>query len=109
MNEHPVAVGDRGDDAGGDIILRRKNTRCLEIPIVGLGPKLRARLGVDELGADANAGSFLAEASLQAVARTELRAQGLFVFSLSLQASHRGARNDRQIPKPRQASHDLLG
>ena len=65
MNQDAVAVGDRRDDAGGDVVLRRKNGRCLEVPIIGLGPKLRSRLGVDELGAHANAGASLADASLR--------------------------------------------
>src|SRR5260370_318406 len=101
MNQHAVAVSDRGDDAGGNIVLRRKNTRCLEITIVGLGPKLRARLGVDKLDAHANGRTSLADASFQHVTRAEFGAQGpLVFFSLSLQASRRGTRDNRQIPKP---------
>ena len=65
MNEYPVAISDGCDDAGGNVVLRRKNSRCLEIPIVGLSPKLRARLGVDELGARANARASLADASFE--------------------------------------------
>ena len=109
MHEHPVAVGDSCDDAAGDVVLHRKNARRLEVPIVRLGPELRSRLGVDELGAHANGGTSLADASFQHVARAEFGAQGPLVSSLSLQASRRGARDDRQIPKPRKAGHDLLG
>src|SRR5207302_10615627 len=100
-NEYPVAVGDRCDDVRGDVVLRRKDSRSLEIPIVGLSPKLRARLCVDELGADANAGTSLADASFQHVTRTEFGTEGALVSSLSLQSRRRRARDDRQIPKTR--------
>ena len=99
MHEHSVAVGDRCDDAGSDVVLRRKNTRCLQVPIIGLGPELRSCLGVDELGANPNAGTSLADASFQDVARAEFGAQGPLISSLSLQARGRGARDDRQISK----------
>ena len=108
MNEYPVAVGDRCDDGRGDVVLRRKNSRCLEVPIVGLGPKLRSRLGIDELGAHANAGTSFADASFQHVTRAEFGAQGPLVSSLSLQPRGRCARDDRQIPKPRKAGRDVL-
>ena len=94
---------------GRDVILRRKNTRCLEVAIIGLGPELLARLGIDKLGAHADTGTSLADASFQHVARAELGPQRPLVFSVSLKPSRRGARDDRQIPKPRKASHDLLG
>src|SRR6266699_1726143 len=108
MNEYAVAVSDRCNDAGGDVVLRRKNSRCLEIPIVGLSPKLRARLSVDELRAHANPGTALADASFQYVARAEFGAQGPLVSSLSLQSRGRGARDDRQIPKPGKPGRNLL-
>ena len=108
MHEHAVAVGDGRDDAGGDVVLRRKNARRLEVPIVGLGPEPRSRPGVDELGAHANGGTSLADASFQHVARAEFGAQGPLVSGLSLQAGRRGARDDRQIPKPRKPGRDLL-
>ena len=43
MNQHAVAVGDGRDDAGRDVVLRIKNRGCLQVPIISLGPKLRAR------------------------------------------------------------------
>jgi len=95
MHEHPVAVGDGCDDAGGDVILRRKNTRCPEVAIIGLSPELRSRLGVDELSGHANAGASLADASFQDVTRAEFGTQGPLVSSLSLQAGCRSARDDR--------------
>ena len=109
MHEDPVAIGDGCDDAGRDVVLNRKNARRLEVLVVRFGPELRARLGVDELRADSNGGSSLADASFQHVARVELGARGALVSSVSLQAVRRGARNDRQVPKPRKARHDLLG
>ena len=108
MNEHPVAVGDRCDDAGGDVVLRRKNTRCLEVPIIGLGPELRSRLGVDELSAHANAGASFADASFQHVTRAEFGTEGALVSSLSLQSRRRRARDDREIPKPRKPGRNVL-
>ena len=108
MHEHSVAVGDGCDDAGGDVVLRRKNTRCLQVTIVGLGPELLSRPGVDELGADANARTSLADASFQDVARAEFGAQGTLVSSFSLQARGRGARDDRQISKARKPGRDVL-
>ena len=109
MHEHPVAVRDGGDDPGGDVVLHRENARRLEVPVVGLGPELRAGLGVDELGAQANGRPSPADASIQHVTRAELGAQGPFVSGLSLQAGRRGARDDRQVPKPRKPGRDLLG
>ncbi len=109
MHEHPVAVGDGCDDAGGDVVLHREDARRLEVPVVGLGPELRSRLGVDELGAQANGRTSPADASFQHVTRAELGAEGPFVSRLSLQAGRRGARDDRQIPKPRKPGRDLLG
>src|SRR6476620_5033745 len=108
MHEHPVAVGNRCDDSGGNVVLRRKNTRCLEVAIIGLGPELRSRLGIDELSAHANAGASLANASFQHVTRTQFGTQSAFVSSLSLQSRGRGARDDREIAKPRKPSRDLL-
>ena len=108
MHEHPVAVGDGCDDAGGDVVLHRKNARRLEVPIVGLGPEPRSRLCVDELRAHANGRTSLADASFEHVTRAESGAQGPFVSSLSLQAGCRGARDDRQISKPRESGRDLL-
>ena len=84
MHEHPVAVRDSCNDACGNVILCRKNTRCLEVPIIGLGPKLRSRPGVDKLSAHANAGTSFADASFQHVTRTEFGAEGPLVSSLSL-------------------------
>ena len=84
MNKDPVTVGDSCDDACGNVILCRKNTRCLEVPIIGLGPKLRSRPGVDKLSAHANAGTSFADASFQHVTRTEFGAEGPLVSSLSL-------------------------
>ena len=109
MHEHAVAVGDRRDDASGDVVLHRKHARRLEVPTIRLGPELRSRLGVDELGAHAKVGTSPADASFQHVTRAEPGAQGPLVSRLSLQTRRRGARNDRQIPKPREAGHDLLG
>src|SRR6266567_2879410 len=108
MNEYPVAVSDRCDDAGGDVILRSKNCRCLEVPIIRLGPEPRSRLGIDELGAYANGGASLADASFQHVTRAEFGTEGPLVSNLSLQSRGRGARNDREIPKPRKPGRDLL-
>src|SRR5207248_3999660 len=101
MNEHPVAIGDGCDDAGGDVILRRKNTRCLEVAIIGLSPELRSRLGVDQLSAHANAGTSFTDASFQHVTRADFGTEGVLISSLSLQPRCRRARDDRQIPKPR--------
>src|SRR6266403_6069255 len=108
MNEHSIAVSDRCDDAVGDVVLRHKNSRCLEVPIISLGPELRSRPGVDELGAHANGGTSLADASFQHVTRADFGAQGPLVSSLSLQSRGRGARDDRQIPKPGKSGRDLL-
>ena len=80
----------------------------LEVPIVGLGPELCSRLGVDQLGAHANGGTSLADASFQHVTCAEFAAQGPLVSSLSLQAGCRGARDDRQIPKPRKPGRNVL-
>src|SRR5216684_4384971 len=100
MNEYPVAVSNGCDDTGGNVVLRRKNSRCLEVPIIGLGPELRSRLGIDELGAHANTGTALADASFQYVARAEFGTEGPLVSSLTFQPRCRRARDDRQIPKP---------
>ena len=59
-------------------------------------PQLRTRLGVDELGAHANRGTSLADASFEHVARAPFESR------------RRGARDDRQIPKPRKAGRDLF-
>src|SRR5437667_8697341 len=108
MHEYPVAVGDRCDDAGGDVVLCCKNTRCLEVPIIGLGPELRSRLGVDKLSRHANAGASLADASFQHVTRTEFGSEGALVSSLSLQSRRRRARDDREIAKTRQPGRNVL-
>src|SRR5437899_11906324 len=108
MHEHSVAVGDRCDDAGGHIVLCCKNCRCLQVPIISLSPQLRSRPGINELGADANAGASLADASFQHVTRAEFGTQGPLVSSLSLQSHCRGACDDRKIPKPRKPGCDVL-
>jgi hypothetical protein len=87
MHEHPIAVGDCCDDAGGDVVLYGKNARRVEVPVVGLGPELRSCPGVDELGAHANGGTSLADASVEHIARAEPGAQGACVSSLCLQSS----------------------
>src|SRR5947208_11034221 len=101
MHEHPVAVGNRCDDSGGNVVLCSKNTGCLEVPIIGLGPELRSRLGVDKLSRHANAGASLADPSFQHVTRTEFGTEGALVSSLSLQSRRRRARDDLQISKTR--------
>src|SRR6266550_1182581 len=108
MNEHSIAVSDRCDDAVGDVVLRHKNSRCLEVPIISLGPELRSRPGVDELGAHANGGTSLADASFQYVTRADFGTLVPLVSSLSLQAGGRGACYDRQVPKPRKSGCDVL-
>src|SRR5205823_5882436 len=108
INEHSIAFGDRCDDAVGDVILRRKNTRCPEIAIIGLGPELRSRLSIDKLSAHANAGTPLADASFQHVTRTEFGTQGTLASRLSLQPCCRSARDTREIPKPRKSSRNDL-
>ena len=108
MNQHPVAIGNRRDDAGSDVVLRRKNSRGLEVPIIGLGPELRSRLGVDELSAHPNAGASLADASLQHITRAEFRTQSSLVSGLSLHSLGRCARDDRQVPKPRKPGGNVL-
>src|SRR5439155_16361791 len=99
MNEDAIAVRDRCNDAGCDVVLRCKDSRRLQVPIIGLGPELRSCLGVGELGAHANAGASLADASFQHVTRAEFGAQGPLVSNLSLQSRGQGARNDREIWK----------
>ena len=108
MHEHTVTIGDSCDDTAGDVVLHGKDRRSLKIPVVGLRPKLRSSLGVDELGAHSNDRIALANASFQCVARTEFGPQGAIVFSLPLPANRRGGSNDRQIPKPRKPGRDLL-
>ena len=71
MNEYAVAISHGGDDAGGHIVLHRENTGRLEVTIIGLGPKPASCLRVDELGAYANGGASLADASFQHITRTE--------------------------------------
>ena len=95
MNKDSVAVGDSCNDSGGDVVLRIKNRRRLQIPIIGLGPKLGARLGINELSGHANAGTSFADASFQHVTRAEFGTQGPLVSSLSLQSRGRRARDDR--------------
>ena len=109
MHEHPVAVADSRDDASGNVVLHLENARRLEVPAVRLGPELRSRLDVDQLGVDPNGGTALADASFQHVARAEPGALGPLVSGLFLQTSRRRARDHRQIPKPRKAGDDLLG
>src|SRR5438034_2603844 len=108
MHEHPVAVGNRCDDSGGNVVLCSKNTGCLEVPIIGLGPELRSRLGVDKLSRHANAGASLADPSFQHVTRTEFGTEGALISSLSLQSRRRRARDDRQIPKTRKPGRNVL-
>ena len=108
MHEHAVAVGDRRDDACGDVVLHREHARRLEVPTIGLGPEPRSRPGVDELGADAKVGASATDASLHHVARPGPWAWRP-VVSLGRLVTRRAARDDRQIPKPREAAHDLLG
>ena len=50
MNQHPVAVGDGRDDAGGDVVLRRKNVDACRSRLIGLGPELRSRSGCRRVG-----------------------------------------------------------
>ncbi len=109
MHEHPVAIGDRCDDARRDVVLGLEHARRLEIPVERLGPELGSRLDVDELGTHADGRASSADAPLQHVARAEFGGQGALVSRFSFQASHRGTRDDREIPKPREAGSDLLG
>src|SRR5437763_13851319 len=108
MHEHPVAVGNRCDDSAGNVVLRCKNARCLEVPIIRLGPELRSRLRVDKLSRHPNAGAFLADASFQHVTRTEFGTEGALVSGLSLKSRRRGVRDDRQIPKTRKPGRNIF-
>ena len=94
MHQHTVAVGHGCDDAGREVVLRCKNARRPEVPIVSFGPQLLSRLGVNELRAQANGGTSLADASFQHVTRAEFAANGTFVSSRSLHADRRRARDD---------------
>ena len=85
-----------------------KDSRRLQVAIISLGPKLRAGLGIDELGAHPNAGASFADASLQHITRAEFGTQSPLVSSLSLQSRCRCAGNDRQIAKPRKPGRDFL-
>src|SRR5438105_14153428 len=64
MNKDPVTIGDRCNDAGGDVVLRFKNSRRLQVPIISLGPKLGSGLDDDQLRGHPNAGATFANASL---------------------------------------------
>src|SRR5438874_12912567 len=75
VNKDPVTVGDRCDDAGGNVVLCCKNTRCLEVPIIGLGIDLRYRMGVDKLVRQANSGAFLEAGSFHNYQRSDLASE----------------------------------
>jgi len=64
MNQDAVAIGHGGDEAGGNVVLRVKNTGRLQVPIVSLGPKLSSGLDVDQLRGHSDARATFANASL---------------------------------------------
>src|SRR5689334_2179149 len=84
MNQNAIAIGHGGDNAGGDVILRIKNRRRLQIAIISLSPELSSGLDVDQLRGHPNTGATFADASLQYVTRAELVTQSPFVCGLSL-------------------------
>jgi hypothetical protein len=76
MHEHPVAVSTVATMRAATSSCAAKISDVLEVAIVGLGPELRSRLGVDKLSAHANAGASFADASFQHVTRAEFGAEG---------------------------------
>src|SRR5581483_6491219 len=78
----PKARLDRADHTQRDFILNREDVG--EQSIVSIGPEVRPRFRLDELSADANAVSCLAEPSLKHIADAEFAPDLSYIGGFSL-------------------------
>ena len=102
LHEHAVDVADRRHHPIDDVILEREDVGCGEIAVVGIGPEMDTLLGVDELGADANAVGRHPHAPLDDVARGDAGSSR----SLRVRACARG---DGKVREARQSKRDVIG
>ena len=93
---------------GDEVVLQFENAFRTERAIVGLGPQMGARLGVDELHRDADLASRLAKGPVDHVARAQLMADGAHVGRLA-RVAKRGAARDHPRREAQHAHHDALG
>src|ERR1043165_5449444 len=100
MYQHAIAICYSGDDSRRHVVLNFKNVRCLEVPVISLGPELRSRLSVNQLGDHTNPRAAFTDASLEHVTGAKFGTESPLVPRLPLQSRRRAASDDRQIPKP---------
>ena len=91
---------DDSDDARGDLVLQIEHVfeRAVEL----VGPKMRAGLGLDQLGRDAQPAARLAHAALQHIAHAKLAPDLPDIDRLALVGEARIARDHEQPLDPRQ-------
>src|SRR4029453_9015918 len=97
---------DRGDDAGGDLVLQCEYVA--ELAVVSLRPYMLVRCRVNELAGNANPLAALPEAALEHVANTKLPSQMLHIHRFALVSEGRVAGNDEEPVQSGQRRDDVL-
>src|SRR3546814_487330 len=97
----------RRDDLLRDLVLDREDVG--QLAVVPLGPEMAARLAVDQLRGDADAGASLAHAAFQHVAHAELAADVLNVDGAPPVDEGGVAGDDEQARDLRQIGDNVLG
>ena len=109
MRQDAMRIRDGRDDSRDELVLQLENAIQAERAIVGLGPEMSARLGVDELHRDADLASRLAKSPVDHVARAQLVADGAHVGRLARVAKRGAARDHPQVREAQHGHHDALG
>jgi hypothetical protein len=90
------------------VILSCRSKHVLERAVEPVGPEVRAGLGFDQLGGDAEPRARLAHAALHHIAHAELLPDLADIDRFALVGEARIARDDEQPPDPREAGDEVL-
>src|SRR5690348_13347106 len=97
---------DDADHLVSDLVLKRENV--VQRAVEPVGPEMRARLRLDQLGGDAQTIARLAHAALDDIVNAELSPDLADVDGLTLVDEARIARDHKQPLDARQAGDDVL-
>ena len=98
---------ERDSDAAGDLVLQGK--QIADVALEPLGPQMRAGLGIDQLGVDADLLGRALDAAFKHIAHAQLAADLLGVDRLALVGERGIARNHEAARDPRQIGRQILG
>ena len=98
---------DRADDGGNDLVLQLEQLG--PVTVISPSPEMGIRLGVDQLGGDADLVSRPLDASCQHIAHTKLAADLLRVDQLVPVRESGIARDHEHVRDPRQIGCQILG